>query len=445
MAAIVAMGRLLDRVDRIEHAVVFSAGILLLWRPEFIAEVGFQMSYAATLGIVLAAPLASPLAGVGRPWRYAVLLVGASLSAQAALAPLLIHYFGRVSLTGFLANVPAIPLAGIGLGGGVMLAVLDVFFPAGFWPTAWVAWGVGKTLALLEGTASFFSGSPGAEIRLPWTAAQSVWLGLGLGATFLTAARRGKGWRGMAGIWAVALAAILWCGRGRPAGPLLTWLNPSRGTLCVWIGPEGNAVAVTTSTDRDARWILAPYLKCRGVRRLESVLVPELTEDSLEGVRSLALDFPIGEVWVPPGISDGELSALGDGMVVKKWTDGMSRPAGGALWACHVAPSSLGRTVLLGWSWEGKKVWMGIPGGRREQRELLPLLRGPADVVEWPRRNGGDLARALQPRWWVVKGRPTERITAATGGRAYFLSRAGALMWTPGAGGPRPFVKEGHP
>ncbi|HRY30412.1 MAG TPA: ComEC/Rec2 family competence protein, partial [Elusimicrobiota bacterium] len=56
MVSLGIAGYLLAREDRVEQAVGFSMGVFLLLRPRALFEAGFQMSYAATLGVVLAVP-----------------------------------------------------------------------------------------------------------------------------------------------------------------------------------------------------------------------------------------------------------------------------------------------------------------------------------------------------------------------------------------------------
>lgn len=85
--------------------VLAVAVIALIWADPFLVDsIGFQLSVAASAGILLLGPL---VAGrlPGPPWLVAPLAV--SLSAQAGVAPIVAHHFGPVSLVAIPANVAA--------------------------------------------------------------------------------------------------------------------------------------------------------------------------------------------------------------------------------------------------------------------------------------------------------------------------------------------------
>jgi competence protein ComEC len=95
------------------HALAVAAVVLLALDPGIAADVGWQLSFAAVLGILL---LATPLrkaimARIGtRGWRRA-LAEGAAMtiSATLATAPLIAFHFGELSTTTLFANLLALP------------------------------------------------------------------------------------------------------------------------------------------------------------------------------------------------------------------------------------------------------------------------------------------------------------------------------------------------
>jgi competence protein ComEC len=89
-------------------AVLFVTGFLmLLWQPEFLFDVGFQLSFLATLGILLVKPM---LDGLGFVKKESGLQsfkqdLTTTLSAQIATFPILLGTFGRVGILSLLVNV----------------------------------------------------------------------------------------------------------------------------------------------------------------------------------------------------------------------------------------------------------------------------------------------------------------------------------------------------
>jgi competence protein ComEC len=134
---------------------LFVAGILmLLLNPLILWDVGFQLSFMATLGLIL---FSTPLqrwwdASVGKRLpRLANNLIAEALlitlAAQITTMPMVVYYFGRLSVISFLANLLIIPVQPpIMIAGGLAILLAAIFFPLGqliaFIPLASLWWTV---------------------------------------------------------------------------------------------------------------------------------------------------------------------------------------------------------------------------------------------------------------------------------------------------------------
>jgi competence protein ComEC len=113
MGAITVLATLAGRRSSRLYALALAAVVTLAIEPRIGADVGWQLSFAAVLGILL---LASPLrTAIGswigaRGWRGA-LAEGAAVTIAATLAtaPLIALHFGTVSTTTLIANLLALP------------------------------------------------------------------------------------------------------------------------------------------------------------------------------------------------------------------------------------------------------------------------------------------------------------------------------------------------
>lgn len=106
--------------------------VVIAWRPALIYSVGLQLSAAATGGIVLwTRPVSARLRRLPVPIRVAL---AATLSAQFAVAPLLIATFGQLSLISPLANLVAFPAVApatvLGIAGGALTILPGPLGPA---------------------------------------------------------------------------------------------------------------------------------------------------------------------------------------------------------------------------------------------------------------------------------------------------------------------------
>ncbi len=111
-AAAAARGRPTAGVQLLALAVT----ALVLIDPLLVRSLGFQLSVAATLGILVIGPRLRPLLPGPEALRAAVTV---SVSAQLAVAPLLLGSFGGVPVASLPANVLAAPAAAVVLTWGL--------------------------------------------------------------------------------------------------------------------------------------------------------------------------------------------------------------------------------------------------------------------------------------------------------------------------------------
>lgn len=95
------------------YALIVAAGLTLTIDPDIAADVGWQLSFAAVLGILLlAAPLQRSIVSRLGPgaWRRALAEgLAMTIAATLATAPLIAFHFERLSTTTLFANVLALP------------------------------------------------------------------------------------------------------------------------------------------------------------------------------------------------------------------------------------------------------------------------------------------------------------------------------------------------
>jgi competence protein ComEC len=138
MASIIFLGQLLGREGNQVRLLLLTAMIMLLILPLILFDIGFQLSFAATAGIILFYPtlknksLSSiPLLGEG---------LSVTLSAQIFSLPLLLINFGQFSWLSPLVNslvLPTIPFMMI-LGG--ITAGLSLFSKSFGQLLSWLVW-----------------------------------------------------------------------------------------------------------------------------------------------------------------------------------------------------------------------------------------------------------------------------------------------------------------
>ncbi|MDD5021575.1 MAG: ComEC/Rec2 family competence protein [Endomicrobiaceae bacterium] len=118
MASCILLSLVLNREPLIYNAIALSALIILIFNPQELFTASFQMSFLATLGIIYLYPKINNIFGKIKnkylKWFWNVASV--TLSAQIALIPILIFYFGKLSVISFVANILIVPIVGFLIG-----------------------------------------------------------------------------------------------------------------------------------------------------------------------------------------------------------------------------------------------------------------------------------------------------------------------------------------
>ncbi|HZP58294.1 MAG TPA: ComEC/Rec2 family competence protein, partial [Dehalococcoidia bacterium] len=213
MGVLLIVARLAGRPAHGLTSVLFAAALMCGADPRLVRDVSFQLSFAATAGIIwLARPLRIwTLEGIARAtgreelprWTGAVVAEPLAVTVAAVLAttPLLALHFGRVSLVSLPANMLVVPLFG-----AMVLACLAA------------------ALGGLMPHAHLVCAYP-AHLLLAWWLALAAWFA-GLPHAALSAGGYGDGWT--AATYAALAALLLALGRRvrMPAGSRLAESRP---------------------------------------------------------------------------------------------------------------------------------------------------------------------------------------------------------------------------
>ena len=126
MFSAIAIGQFYNKRNAVEHSLIFSMFILLLLKPLFLFDVGFQLSYLAVFGIIWVQPVFYQL---WKPKYYIIdkgwQLITVSTAAQLGVLPISLFYFHQFPGLFFLSNLLIIPFLGVILGTGIIVLGLS--------------------------------------------------------------------------------------------------------------------------------------------------------------------------------------------------------------------------------------------------------------------------------------------------------------------------------
>lgn len=268
MAGLAFGGRLIDIVFEAWQLLSLAIIILVLVQPSLTLSAGFQLSVAATAGVLLGARW--PMTG-GRVGRA----LAVTLGAQVAVAPLILVHFGSVPLLSPLVNIVAAPIVAastligaVGVMGSDLLfdlaallanAVLKIAAGSAAWPQL-----TGGQLALLLATG-------GLAIR--WPRSRHV---LAVGGA------------------ALLLFTVLGVGKGPPDGSVIV-LDVGQGDAILIHGGDGAYALVDGGPDE---LVLLDRLRTYGVDRLDLVVLSHVHADHATGLVGLVGRMQVDRVWL---------------------------------------------------------------------------------------------------------------------------------------------------
>ena len=184
MAILFLTAQYLGRSSRVGNSILYAVVIMLLINPKLLVwDLGFQLSFLATLGLVYLNPILVSWLNV-KKWSSKILqtVIGdyflTTMSAIIMTTPIILYNSGNISLIAPLANLlvlPAIPLAML-LGFVAIVGAL-IFLPLGQ-IVAWFSWLI---LSYIIKVLDILAGLPGAF----WQVTKISWWQMGLMYIFL--------------------------------------------------------------------------------------------------------------------------------------------------------------------------------------------------------------------------------------------------------------------
>lgn len=284
--------------------------VILLCNPFAAASVSLQLSFSATLGMVLLSPrlyklLTGWYKGKCRPLRAALCFVAANLSATLSAvvftAPLTAWYFRIFVLVAPLSSLLAVPAAGWSF----MAAFVTVLLGFVWLPLAsllgWISWALVRyILWIANGMMSW------RYHAVYFTNPYLIYWLLFLYAAFIGCAATPDGKRKYllaSALSVLTLTAAIWVNRQDYQYGVLTALTLDVGQGESVILTSGGETALvdcgSSNSYKDPGGLAADTLHSMGVRELSAVVVTHYHADHTNGLYEVLRRIPVQTVYLP--------------------------------------------------------------------------------------------------------------------------------------------------
>ncbi len=426
-AALMGFGALIglatERKIKPLGCLLVAATLLLLWDPQWIWNIGFQLSVMATLGLmVMVQPLTKRL-----DWMPTAIsaLVAVPIAAYIWTLPLQLFHFNTFSPYTLFLNILSTPLVILISLGGLISAVV-----ASIWPDAGgaIVWLLYYPIQGLIALVDFCNSRPGSSIAVAQISWWRVIFLYGLyGLAWLQPHLKRRRW--LVGVL-VFILIILPGWRQTAALTQATVLASANDQVLV-LQDRRQTSLINTGDDKSSFYTVLPFLKQAGVNRLDLGIVPSLANHSLEGWRTVLAQVPIDDFWSPQTADPlpeypKQYRTLPSSRALPLGDDGIQSlfPDFSVLWF-HLR----GQTWLM--------LHQVTP--ELQQRLALTGQLPQSEVLWWSgERLTEELLAAVQPKTAIASAitldELTERRLRDRGVQVFWTGRDGAVQWRPKSG-----------
>lgn len=287
MTVCTVAGYFLHRSAGVFQGLVLSCFAILIFNPAAVFETGFQMSFLATMAIIVCLnnyelPYKWP-----RWVKFFAQIFLATLSTQLMLLPVFTNVFYKVSFIGLFSNMVLVPMASLLMGLSFAFYVFSLLH-LGFLLKG-VTW---ASLAAFAWLVKFFASCPFASVpaeawRAGWVVSYYAGVFLLFNLPLKPFARRA---------WPVLAAVVLLA----PAvqyvffNPPTVWLlNEWNKNAVLFRAPNGARILFGAAIDADK---LARAVLKSGARKVDAVLIGEDVQKQLKEVEELQNRIQVGRV-----------------------------------------------------------------------------------------------------------------------------------------------------
>ena len=327
MGGLAFLALALDREKDARRLLILTGLFMLAISPLLLFHISFQLSFAATAGLLYVAPVARDWLQAHRvpPLLSAGLAI--TLGAHASTMPLIAWYFNQLSLSAFLANIVIVPLVEliivVGIAAGLVALVLPLIGAIAYA-------GDSLLLGLVYELSRWMAALPGSQVWIPslgWQAAVAYYMVL----TFMVL-REPLRQQVRAELWArkiyllVPLAALMAFGLGYRLSQAdkLTFsiIDCGQGDAACLQTVHGKAILFDCGGERDGNEpgafntgerVIVPYLRHYGINEVEAIFLTHAHADHAGGAGAVLKKMPVGKVYTADEGREAYAQSMGIG------------------------------------------------------------------------------------------------------------------------------------
>ncbi len=307
MLLFVLIGKLIDRDAHSISLLSFVGLLMLLYNPLFINDVGFQLSFVVTFGLLIMTPVLNKFEN-NKIKSFIVTTITIPVVAQLWVIPIQIFYFNNISLYSVFANIMSVPILMVLSFGGFVSSLLAGITPIADFVCKTFDFILNPLLSVLVNISDFWGQLPNATMQTTHPSVFQILVYYGI--LLLLSAFIYKNFREkylkpilittlfFVFIWLISIVPIknsnleiLTFDVGNADCFLIK--TPSNEYLMVDTGKYGYKGGKT-----QAEVIVLKYLRDRGIKELDSLIITHFDNDHCGGAVDILSNLKVKDVYI---------------------------------------------------------------------------------------------------------------------------------------------------
>ena len=303
MLIFILLGKLIDRDAHSISLLAFVALLMLIYNPAFINDVGFQLSFIVTFGLLLSTNIVIDYMKFMPNWLSGTIFV--PIIAQIWVAPIQMFYFNNISLYSVFANILTIPFLSVISFGGFVSSVLALCKPLADMVCMLFDFVLNPLLDILVWISELFSKLPNSLlITTHPTIIQLIlyYAILMLGVYILKNNFENK--TAVKVMFSMIIVLLLSTINFQNHNLEIIAFDVQNGDAFLLKTPQNKYIIIDTGksgymgSSSKAKMIILKYLRDRGIKNIDSMILTHFDSDHAGGAEDLIENLNIATVYV---------------------------------------------------------------------------------------------------------------------------------------------------
>jgi len=302
MLVFILVGKLIDRDADSLSLLSFVALLMLVYNPAYINDVGFQLSFLVTFGLLVMAPVVFEKIKFIPDWLSGAIFV--PIIAQIWVAPIQMFYFNSFSLYSVFANIVILPFVTVVSFGGFISAVLALIKPLAGQVCFLFDIILNPILNVVVWISDYFANLPHSLIQMPQPSVSQLFLYYAIVLLSTLLIKIGRNKKLILAIIISIICLIVSCIK-LPSNNLETIAFDVQNADAFLIKTPQNKYFIIDSGKMpynggksQAQMIILSYLKDYGIKNIEGLIITHFDSDHAGGAVDLINTLNIKHIYV---------------------------------------------------------------------------------------------------------------------------------------------------